>query len=161
MSIEYRSMNWSDIPTVHEIESRVFVVDGWSVETFWSEMAGVPVRRWHVVATDASQIVGYGGVAFLAPDCDIQTVAVLPSHRRRGIAHGIIERLLEHAQGQGASVCHLEVAVENKAAIELYEQFGFVEIDRRVDYYSKGADALIMRSDLSGTAASTELSAES
>ena len=37
--------------------------DAWSVETFWSELAGVPETRHYVVAEVEGALVGYGGLS--------------------------------------------------------------------------------------------------
>jgi [ribosomal protein S18]-alanine N-acetyltransferase len=46
----------------------------------------------------------------------------------------------------------LEVAVDNRAAIALYERLGFHQAGRRLYYYDRGeagrVDALVMRLDL-------------
>jgi ribosomal-protein-alanine N-acetyltransferase len=47
----------------------------------------------------------------------------------------------------------LEVSANNEAARALYARAGFVEVGRRPRYYASGADALVLRLDLSAAAA--------
>ena len=78
-------------------------------------------------------------------DQEILTVCVAPDRRRSGIARALFEVLL--AQVPSGSRTVLEVAVDNKPAITLYENLGFRPAGRRPDYYPGGAgrtDALIL-----------------
>jgi len=50
-----RPFRWWDIPAVRGIEEELFPEDPWSVEMFWSELAGVPESRYYVVADEPAQ----------------------------------------------------------------------------------------------------------
>ncbi len=53
-------------------------------------------------------------------------VYVAPSHRGRGVARGMLTRLIAFAQTQpGLKVLHLAVVTDNEAARILYESLGF------------------------------------
>ncbi len=150
-TVTLRAMTWRDIPAVHAIEGRVFPTNSWRVETFWSELAGVPSRRWYAVAVIEDCVVGYGGVSFAdaveeagIQTSDIQTVVVDHDYRRGGIGARLVVCLLVRAVEHGAAVCHLEVRVDNHAAVNLYERLGFATIERRVNYDPNGVDALVM-----------------
>ena len=143
---EIRPMRWWDIPAVHHIEEQCFSRfpgDSWSIQQFWQELAQ-PTRNY-VVAVDGASIVGYAGAFILAPDSDIQTVAVDPRYRGRGIADQLIEALMTQAEIGGATSMLLEVRADNAAAIALYERHGFEPLSRRSKYYPDGGDALIWR----------------
>ena len=51
---------------------------------------------------------------------------VSPSHRRRGHALAIVDRLLEWGAEQGATTAWLHVETDNAPALALYESLGFV-----------------------------------
>lgn len=143
---EIRPMRWWDIPAVQHIEEQCFSRfpgDSWSIQQFWQELAQ-PTRNY-VVAVDGASIVGYAGAFILAPDSDIQTVAVDPRYRGRGIADQLIEALMTQAEIGGATSMLLEVRADNAAAIALYERHGFEPLSRRSKYYPDGGDALIWR----------------
>ena len=72
----------------------------------------------------------------VADEAELITLAVRSDRRRRG-----------------AASCYLEVAVDNPAALRLYETTGFRTAGRRPAYFQRGsgpaADAVVMRLDLS------------
>jgi ribosomal-protein-alanine N-acetyltransferase len=142
-----RAMHWSDIERVHALESEVFTVDPWSVEQFWSEMAQ-PTRSYVVDVVsraDDEVLLGYAGLFTLAPDADLQTIAVSPLAHGQGIGTRLLESLLDQARAAGCRQLMLEVRSDNTAAIAMYARFGFEQISVRRDYYAPSVDALIMR----------------
>ena len=72
---EVRAMHWTDLPAVHDIEVVGFPDSAWSLETFWSELAGVPASRAYWVAQREGRVVGYAGLRAVPPDADVQTIA--------------------------------------------------------------------------------------
>jgi ribosomal-protein-alanine N-acetyltransferase len=142
-SVRVRPMRWPDIEAVHQIEIKVFTVDPWSLEQFWSELAQ-PTRSY-VVAVDGDRIIGYAGAFLLAPDSDVQTIAVSPLDQGRGIGATLLRSLIDEASAAGCRQMLLEVRSDNPAAIGMYERFGFERISMRRDYYERGIDAIIMR----------------
>ncbi len=84
---------------------------------------------------------GFGG---LVKKGHVVSIAVLPQHRRKGIAQSVINKALEGMQYYKAKQCFLEVRVTNDIAISLYKKLGF-EITRTLNgYYSDGEDAYVM-----------------
>jgi ribosomal-protein-alanine N-acetyltransferase len=85
----------------------------------------------------------------IAGDAEVLTLAVAPSHRRRGLGLVLIEAAAGLALGLGAEALFLEVADDNAPAIALYESAGFERVGRRRGYYAKGrrtpADAFVYR----------------
>ncbi len=72
----------------------------------------------------------------------------IPSHRRRGIATRLLERLFELTRSDGRRGYTLEVRVSNAGAIALYEELGFERRGLRRGYYTDNReDALIMWRD--------------
>jgi len=141
--IQTRGMRWWDIPDVHELERKCFPQDTWTRDQFWQELAQ-PTRRY-LVAVTGQQIVGYAGAFIVAPDSDVQTLAVDPDFRAQGIGQLLVEGLFAVAGESGATAMVLEVRADNAAAIGLYERNGFVAISRRSRYYPDGSDALILQ----------------
>lgn len=138
-----RAMRWWDIPAVLDIEESVFPDTSWSAATFWSELAHGD--RAYLAAVTPDRLVAYGGVMMRPPTADIQTLAVHPGYRGRGIARDLLGRLLTTADASHCTEVLLEVRADNSAAIALYESHGFEVIARRASYYGPGLDALIMR----------------
>lgn len=142
-AVDVRPMRWPDIEPVHRLESELFTVDPWSIEQFWSELA--QQSRAYAVAVDGERIIGYAGAFLLAPDSDVQTIAVSPRDQGRGVGAILLTWLIEQAVAQGCRQMLLEVRSDNVPAIAMYERFGFVRISVRRDYYERGIDAVIMR----------------
>jgi len=82
-------------------------------------------------------------------ECEILTLAVLPTARRRKIASALLAAALQAASARGAEQIFLEVAADNSAARALYAEAGFALVARRPRYYQRAngerADALVMR----------------
>lgn len=140
-------MRWWHVPQVAELEQRLFPDDRWSAEQFWSELAQSTRRYW--IATDGDRVVGYAGLFALPPDSDVQTIAVDPDFRGRGIGRLLMAQLLDSAREGGCRQMMLEVRAGNAAARALYESLGFTSISTRVGYYPNGEDAVILRCEVS------------
>lgn len=142
-------MRWWDIEAIVPLEQAVFADDPpWSVETFWSELAGVPELRWYGVAEDGGTLVGYTGL--LAPSmpgepADILTIAVDPAYRRRGYGTVLMTGLIAQARGREAGDLMLEVRADNETARAFYHRSGFDRIAVRRNYYRGNCDAIVMR----------------
>jgi [ribosomal protein S18]-alanine N-acetyltransferase len=122
----------------------------WSRATFEEERARED-RRYLVAL--APEVVGFAGLALLAGDAHVMTVAVHPAARRCGIGTRLLEGLLSAAAGMGAHAATLEVRASNEAAVHLYRSAGFEAAGVRPGYYPDGEDAVIMWChDLAGVA---------
>jgi [ribosomal protein S18]-alanine N-acetyltransferase len=82
----------------------------------------------------------------------ITLVAVDPSRRRQGLAHQLLQALLQQGRRLGATRATLEVSRGNPAALALYRALGFQTAGVRRAYYSNGDDALIQWLDLKAAA---------
>jgi ribosomal-protein-alanine N-acetyltransferase len=155
---------WWHIPAMVEIDDALFGTDAWSLASFWSELAGIPDRRWYRVLLEGDEVVGYAGlsvVADSADSADVQTVAVRADRQGRGLGGVLLDALLAEADRRGCADVLLEVRADNPAAIGLYAARGFDTIAERRRYYSDGTDALILRRPGSPSASSNEAATES
>jgi len=151
MTITYRDMTALDFPAVVSMERAVYPADAWSVGQFKEELAGVPLNRFYLVATnEKSQIVGYAGVFSPdeALDADIHTLTVAPNFRRQGIGRAMLDQLIAWAYERKAPAIFLEMREGNEEASPLYISSGFTPISRRDDYYGSGVHALVMKREL-------------
>ncbi|MES1170359.1 MAG: ribosomal protein S18-alanine N-acetyltransferase, partial [Leifsonia sp.] len=97
-------------------------------------------------------LAGYAGL--LAPlgsgQADIQTIAVAPHTRHRGVGRALMAALLDEARRRLATEVFLEVRADNPHAQALYASLGFEQIAVRPQYYQPDrVDAHIMRLALS------------
>jgi ribosomal-protein-alanine N-acetyltransferase len=104
-------------------------------------MTGVKLR----LAREGRDTVGFSLYRTIAEDSELLLLAVAPAVRGRGIGRTLLEHFIGDSRKSGASRIHLEVRDGNDA-IRLYEAGGFVQSNRRRNYYhgSDGAqyDAL-------------------
>lgn len=111
--------------------------------------------RTFIVATVDEKIVGYimcrVEVGFseikslrMARKGHIISLAVLPEHRKKGIAHALLSEVLRNISEYGAGECYLEVRISNKPAIDLYQDFEFKKSRMIRGYYRDGEDAYVM-----------------
>jgi len=72
----------------------------------------------------------------------IISIAVLPEHRRRGVAQALVgEAMKAMQQRYKAKECYLEVRVGNTPAVSLYKKMGFQVTQTLRGYYSDGEAA--------------------
>jgi ribosomal protein S18 acetylase RimI-like enzyme len=79
-----------------------------------------------LVAEDGAERLGLANVGLRAARAWLGGVGVVAASRRRGIGELLTRRLLEKARLAGADEMVLEVIVENRPAIALYEKLGLV-----------------------------------
>ncbi|WP_336213086.1 ribosomal protein S18-alanine N-acetyltransferase [Nonomuraea sp. LPB2021202275-12-8] len=143
-------MTGADLPAVMAIERATFPHDAWSEGMMRGELADQPRTRHYVVAVVEDEIIAYAGLAVAADQADVQTIAVLESHRGTGIGGAMLTELLREAHTRGAREIFLEVREDNPVARGVYAHFGFEEIGTRRRYYDDGTDAIMMRRKLDG-----------
>jgi ribosomal-protein-alanine N-acetyltransferase len=85
-------------------------------------------------------------------EAEILTLAVDPASRRAGVGAALLARAIDLAAERGAAALFLEVAVDNLAALGLYDRHGFAKVGRRRAYYTHAdghaIDALVLRRNL-------------
>jgi [ribosomal protein S18]-alanine N-acetyltransferase len=131
----------ADLKAILAIENQCYPIP-WTADHFRHELTN-PVAS--LVGCDVdNSLSGYICYWLIAGEMEILNVAVDPLYQRRGIAGILIENAFHHCQSKGLDSAWLEVRAGNKAAIGLYEQFGFVVNGQRQRYYRDGEDALLM-----------------
>lgn len=88
-------------------------------------------------------IIGSG----IAGEAEIYALIVNPAFRKQGWGQRLLAVFTDICRDRAIEVIHLEVAVDNVAALALYRQGGFTESGRRPGYYhhaGKLVDALLM-----------------
>ncbi len=74
----------------------------------------------------------------------IHSIAVEKPSRRAGLGETLLDGFLDEAARRCCAFASLEVAPENKAAIRLFEKFGFLKNRELPDYYGKGHSGIRM-----------------
>jgi [ribosomal protein S18]-alanine N-acetyltransferase len=108
-----------------------------------------PLLRMALVAEAEGRVAGFAAATLLLDGtenrCELDTMAVDPGARRRGVGTALLERVLAWAAENGARRMGLEVRASNAAALMLYRRKGFAEEGRRRGYYlNPREDALVL-----------------
>jgi [ribosomal protein S18]-alanine N-acetyltransferase len=144
-----RPMRREDLDQVMVIENELFGAESWSEAMFAGELDETATRYYLVEESDGV-ISAYAGLCAYAPhEAYVQTIAVIPPARRRGIGTALLKVLIDETTKRGVDHLDLEVRSDNDAARRLYERHGFREIAVRRNYYQpSGTDAIVMRKGL-------------
>ena len=134
-SATLRRIRWWDLEAIMELERALFPSDPWTLEQFWSELAGVPATGHYILAEDGGDIVDYAGLIATRHEADIQTVAVRQDRQGAGLGALLVTELMAEARRRGVGDVVLEVRADNEPAKRLYARFGFVQVGVRRGYY--------------------------
>ncbi|WP_233188943.1 GNAT family N-acetyltransferase [Subtercola sp. Z020] len=155
----------NDVDAIMALETATFENDAWSRAMMLGDLSqpycyylvataatgSAPGDAPGVAPGDAPALAGYAGLMSPrgAADADIQTIAVAPDARRRGLGRTLMTALIAEAVARGARRVFLEVRADNPGAQTLYDALGFSPIGVRRGYYQPDdVDAVVMRLDL-------------
>jgi [ribosomal protein S18]-alanine N-acetyltransferase len=147
VSVVLRRLELRDLNAIERIERDSYPTP-WSRSMFAGELAKPSSISLGAFEEEGGELVGYLVISRYVDAWHVMNVAVAPSHRRRGIARMLLDRLFELTASDERRGYTLEVRVSNEGAIKLYEQLGFVARGVRRGYYTDNReDALIMWRD--------------
>lgn len=132
----------ADIADIYALEVSCFS-SPWPLEVLYEDIC-VNHNIYFVVRKE-DKAIAYAGMCLILDEAHINNVCVLEEYRRAGYGKELLKCLSDNALRSGADSMTLEVRASNKAAIKLYEGFGFkIEGCRRKYYVDNGEDAYIM-----------------
>lgn len=140
-----RPLALSDLNELYQLDMRCFM-DGeaYERETFRFLLSN-PKAIARQIRSDYDEMAAFGiGVIEENGIGHITTVGVAPEYRRRGLARLILHEIERSFSARSVSTIRLEVRINNQAAQQLYEQIGYVIIQRMGKYYSNGDDGYLM-----------------
>jgi ribosomal-protein-alanine N-acetyltransferase len=147
MELRIRRMTAADLDRAMEIARGLKDAPQWRASAYMAavDAEGVP-RRIAVVADEAQiGVVGFAVASVVAPEGELETIAVAAEGQRRGIGGRLFAVLAEELSMAGVTDVHLEVRGSNAAALAFYRALGFREMGRRVRYYTEPVeDALLL-----------------
>ncbi|MFP4903466.1 ribosomal protein S18-alanine N-acetyltransferase [Paraburkholderia sp. BR14261] len=155
MTARYLSpMTESDLDEVAIVERSAYEFP-WSRGNFEDSLRngyyGLCMR--HVTGT----LIGYCVLMPVVDEMHLLNLCVAPQAQGAGAGLAMLREAVRIARTQGLEGLLLEVRPSNHRAIRLYEQFGFVTIGRRKNYYParhhSREDALVMRFSFAGEGA--------
>ncbi len=134
----------ADIDAVLAIEEASFT-SPWTKEMYLSEFENRGVSFFYLARAPLGAIVGFCSFWRVLDELHINNLAVLPLHRRSGVATALLGKVLADGARLGALRATLEVRRSNVAAQRLYDRFGFAVAGVRRAYYSNPVeDALVL-----------------
>ena len=127
----------------------IMTIDARSFPAPWSEQLTIQEitleGRVHFVAVADHRVVGHAGIAILAGDAHVTTIAVHEDQRGKGVGGLLLDEIFSAARTSGCRALTLEVRVGNVQAIAFYESRGMTRAGIRPGYYGDtGEDAVIM-----------------
>jgi ribosomal-protein-alanine N-acetyltransferase len=142
--VTVRRATLADLAAVTASEADNLGADAWSPALVEEGVAGRLPTVHYLVAEEDGRVVGHAVASVVADVAELQRIAVLADHRRRGLATALLEEVVALAVREEADRLLLEVREDNMAALAFYAAHGFVEIDRRPRYYRDGATAVVL-----------------
>jgi ribosomal-protein-alanine N-acetyltransferase len=141
--LSIRQATRHDLTGVVRVEKASFGHDAWKRKWFADYLAEPNCA--FLVAVKGKSVAGYALALHIRTRSELDSIAVAPSHRGRGAAAALMNRLQTLLRRQGVSTMTLMVRLDNTAAIALYRKFGFTRERRINGYYEDRAPAWRMR----------------
>jgi ribosomal-protein-alanine N-acetyltransferase len=141
-------MEASQLPRIVDIERRAYEFP-WS-ENIFRDCLKAGYSGWVAVDGDGA-IAGYAVTSMAVGEMHVLNLCVDPAYQRSGLGRRLLEHLLTLAFAANATIVLLEVRKSNKAAIALYEKYGFKRLGVRKGYYpahNGREDALVLAFDI-------------
>jgi ribosomal-protein-alanine N-acetyltransferase len=134
--IDIRCFERRNLERVLEIERDSFGKDAWPAELFveyWRESPEL-----FLIARLGRRIAGYSITQRNWRGAELESIAVDPRYRGRGVAQALLDATVARLRG---STLRLMVSVANEPALRFYRQYGFVRKRLVKRYYGAGRDA--------------------
>lgn len=95
----------------------------------------------------AGSLQGFVVTRMAVDQAEILTIVTAPMHKKSGVGTRLMMAIETHLQARGAEIVFLEVAIDNVAAIKLYEKHGYHQCGKRPGYYRRDVEGIIGRVD--------------
>jgi ribosomal-protein-alanine N-acetyltransferase len=143
MRIE-RVTSEADVDAIVALETASFT-NPWSRDSLVWELGHSDVTRVYVLRLDSGEVAAFCACWLVFDELHINTIAVHPDYRERGLGTALLRHVLAEADTAGARRATLEVRASNEPALRLYRALGFEVTATRPDYYTNPVeDALIL-----------------
>ena len=146
--IEIRHLAGSDLDAVLGIAETIEEAPRWSREHYMEAIRADSSRpRVALVAVDSltAEVDGFAIAGLVAPEAELESIAVAERAQRRGIGRRLIDALVEELGQRGIRELRLEVRASNQRAVRFYESQNFKQIGVRPRYYTDPQeDAVLM-----------------
>jgi [ribosomal protein S18]-alanine N-acetyltransferase len=141
-----RACDFKDLDQVSQVEKASFPDRPYSKLDFVYCMS--VAREGFIVACKDGPVIGYVIATGQGEVGSIQSIAVSPRYRERGVGEALMRSAIDHLAGRFERVCLL-VDAKNEKAIRLYRELSFGETGNVFEkYYPNGDDAIEMAREL-------------
>jgi len=131
-----------DLQGIAELENNCFE-DPYSENQISEDLASD--NNLVLVAYDGELLIGYIDYKIVLDEAELLRIAVLKQYRGLGLGSKMIAESYNYLEG--VKEIFLEVASNNKSAIQLYKKNSFDFVSVRTHYYKNGADAIVMKKE--------------
>jgi ribosomal-protein-alanine N-acetyltransferase len=141
--LRLRDYTSADFPAIWSLDQICFPAD---IAYSKQEMRNYLAQKgaFAIVAEEAGNIAGFM-IAHKSREVGyVITIDVHPDHRKRRAGTLLMHAAEQRLRDEGAVLIHLEVAVDNAAAIRFYERHGYRIVRRIAGYYQGSLDAYKM-----------------
>lgn len=142
-----RRVEPDDLASIYRIELLSFGSDAYPFS--YLKLLSMVCRDFFIVAELAGKVIGYAVARVEHRLGHMISIAVVPEHRRQGIASMLMRALLDALSKKGVQRVKLEVRESNVAAQNLYKKMGFRVSGKIERYYGDGETAILMAKELS------------
>ena len=132
--------------------AEILQIEGESFADPWSE--ALIARKMEdantifYVAVRNEEVLGHAVLQCIAPEAELEQIAVKSTARQQGIGRRLLEAVMREARSRNIETIHLEVRAGNTPAIALYRTLGFQDVGLRKNYYKNPSeDAVLMSLD--------------
>lgn len=116
----------------------------WNYNILKSELEN-PFSTYIVaINSENNEVLGYAGIWQPTDEVHITNIVIKKEYRNKKIGTKMLEELIKIAKKRKIKNITLEVNINNKIAIQLYNKYNFKEVGLRKKYYNNADDALIM-----------------
>jgi len=148
LPLKFRLMKLEDVGRVHEIDVLSFSLP-WPEKSFRFELTENPSTLALVAEIQpenaSALLIGTSVVWIILDEAHIATIAIHPDYRGRGYGKRLLAETLRRSIQRGARLATLEVRASNLVAQQMYREFGFTIVGRRLRYYrDNDEDAILM-----------------
>jgi len=146
-AISVRTMAAADLDAVMAIADGLDTAPHWPRLVYESALdLGATPQRVALVAEVSGQVVGFAIASLIAPEAELETIAVSAAHQRQKAGSTLLAALFRELASRRILEVTLEVRASNVAAQEFYTAHSFMAFSRRVAYYlDTGEAAVLMR----------------
>jgi ribosomal-protein-alanine N-acetyltransferase len=148
LPVRIRRMTLADLGRVMEIAQSLKDAPHWPRTAYVAALdpQSTPQRIALVAeGVESGDVAGFAVASVLAPQAELETIAVATEGQRRGVGRNLFAALVRELVNAQVQELFLEVRASNGPALGLYRSLGFSESGRRPRYYVDPVeDALLL-----------------